>query len=404
MDILQTLPEIDPRHVGITGGSMGAILSASVCGIEPRVHKAFLMLGGCDVRKIILTAHETRKLRAFIEALPAEPRERVLACVDRLDPIHAKDALRRLAEAGRLRMTCAELDQVVPPECSRRLAEAAGFAERVTWLKGMDHYSAMAGFPQIVEEAAAFFGEEVPPDWRPPEGEGEKSAPELLGVFLSGLAAFLGGEPVTERAHMVGLETEAAVGGKTYRASCDLARGTGGRFKLTGTFPEVGRAGLGLGEHPWLLGAGKRVFLGSVDAREGATAASLVTPQRLMKLRVGAGTLAVAALSPEALKQYYSLGDVKRANGERVVEVTIDHKKARGRLELTFTRDGTPLNAAWSFGGTSGKARFSHWRPNAVTDDAVFEPPPELPRQEVRQEDVLRMFAAVLEFAVEATE
>jgi hypothetical protein len=29
---------------------MGAIQSASVCGIEPRIHKAFLMLGGCDVR------------------------------------------------------------------------------------------------------------------------------------------------------------------------------------------------------------------------------------------------------------------------------------------------------------------------------------------------------------------
>jgi hypothetical protein len=51
-----------------------------------------------------------------------------------------------------------------------------------------------------------------------------------------------------------------------------------------------------------------------------------------------------------------------------------------------------------------GTARFSHWRLHAVTDDALFEPPPDLPRQAVLQEDVLRMFAAVFEFAVEATE
>ena len=86
VDIMQSLPGVDPTRVGITGVSMGAILSATVCGVEPRIHKAFLMLGGGDVREIIMTAHETRKLRAFIEKLSPEARERVFACIDRLDP------------------------------------------------------------------------------------------------------------------------------------------------------------------------------------------------------------------------------------------------------------------------------------------------------------------------------
>jgi hypothetical protein len=34
----------------------------------------------------------------------------------------------------------------------------------------------------------------------------------------------------------------------------------------------------------------------------------------------------------------------------------------------------------------------------------VFDAPAALPRKEVRQEDVLHMFASVFEFAVEATE
>jgi hypothetical protein len=70
----------------------------------------------------------------------------------------------------------------------------------------------------------------------------------------------------------------------------------------------------------------------------------------------------------------------------------------------TFSADGTRLGASWAFGEAVGTARFSHWRLHAVTDDALFEPPPDLPRHAVLQEDVLRMFAAVFEFAVEATE
>jgi hypothetical protein len=140
-----------------------------------------------------MTAHETRKLRAFIEQLQPEARERVFACLERLDPIRAQDGLKRLAQADRLRMTCAELDQVVPPACSRRLAEAAGFADRVTWLTGMDHYSAMAGFPKIMEEVVAFFGKDVP-QVAAAQTNGEKSAPSVGGFSVRPLSALLGGE------------------------------------------------------------------------------------------------------------------------------------------------------------------------------------------------------------------
>jgi hypothetical protein len=123
-----------------------------------------------------------------------------------------------------------------------------------------------------------------------------------------------------------------------------------------------------------------------------------------MKMRVAVGALAAASFTPEALKQYYTLGEVKNANGERLVEVKVNHKKTRGNLDLAFSADGTPLSASWTFGDVTGTARFSHWRLNAVSDDALFEPPPDLPRQPVLHEDVLRMFAAVFEYLVEATE
>ena len=91
-------------------------------------------------------------------------------------------------------------------------------------------------------------------------------------------------------------------------------------------------------------------------------------------------------------------------DGERVVEVKVDYRKVKGTLSLTFAKDATPLGAAWVFGDASGKVRFTHWRQNAVADESVFDAPAGLPRKEVRQEDLLRMFASVFEFAVEATE
>ena len=405
VDILQAMRQINPQRVGITGISMGAIQSASVCGREPRIHKAFLTLGGCDIKKIVLTAHETRRMKAFIEGLPQEEQKRIWACIDRLDPIQAKDALRKLADGGNLRMVCAEKDEVVPPECGQRLADAAGFGNRVTWLPGMGHYTAMASFPQIMTDVVAFFCADVPAAWRPPEGNGAKTPVELLGLFLSGLATLAGGQPAAGTAHMAGVEADVDAGGKTYHAAFDYMRGDQGCFKLAGDFPVVGKAGLGQGEYPWLIGGGKTVFCGTIDRKAGCcTADSLVSPERLMRYRVAVGMFAGAGLSPEALKQYYTLGEAPGTNGERVVEVKVDYRKVKGTLNLIFAKDATPLGAAWVFGDSRGKVRFTHWRLNAVADESVFDAPAGLPRKEVRQEDLLRMFASVFEFAVEATE
>ncbi len=404
VDIVQSLPEVNPEHVGITGISMGAVQSAAVCGREPRIGKAFLTLGGCDIRQVIETAHETRRMRSFILGLPEAERDRVWACVERLDPIHAAGALRRLAERDGLRMVCAENDQVIPPSCGKRLAEAAGFAERVTWLAGMDHYTAMAGFPRIMDEVVAFFSADVPSSWKPPEANGGPDGFARIGGFLSGLAALAGGEPKPGTAHMVGFSGEATVGGKRHEAVCEFVRGASGRCRLTGTFPQVGRAGFGIGEYPWLMGAGSRVFCGTRDDGGPRHPSALVQEQRLMRFRVGVGALAGVALSPEALKQYYTLAESKLPGGEQAVEIRVDYKRTRGTLRWVFARDGTPREVVWDFGESSGRVRFTHWRLGAVADDSLFEVPQGMARQEVRREDLLRMLAAVFEYAVEATE
>lgn len=404
VDILNAMETVDPEHIGITGISMGAVQAASVCGREPRVSKAFLTLGGCDIRHVIMTAHETRRIRAFIQGLSEESRARVWEIIERNDPIMAKDALRKLAQKGGLRMVCAAEDEVIPPECGRKLAEAAGFADGVTWLEGMGHYSAMAGFPSIMTDIVSFFGADVPAAWQPPANNGEKSAFELLGGFLSGLSSFMGGEPRADTAHMVGVRADVKAGGKRYKGAFDLVRGGEGRFKLTGDFPEIGKAGLGAGDYPWLTGAGQKVFCGTLEPVASGAFAQMVLPERLMRFKVGVGALAGVALSPEALKEYYSMEDNRAADGQCDLTMKVAHKHVKGTLRWSFAKDGTPKQVEWVFKESEGKAVFTHWRLNAVTDDSVFREPAGLTRHEVRQEDVWRMFASVFEFAVEATE
>jgi len=405
VDVMQAMPEVDARHVGITGISLGALQASTVCAVEPRIHKAFLTLVGCDVKQVIQTAHETRAMRAAIAAFSPQDQERVWACIDRQDPIRSKAALRRLASKGNLRMVCAENDQVLPPEGGRKLAEAAGCADQVIWLKGMDHYTAMAGFPKVLEEVVAFFGTEVPASWKQPENQGVPSPMDTVGQFLSGLATILGGQPTTNRAHMVGVDAKVTVASKTYEARFDYACADQGRFKLTGVFPEVGKAGLGLGRYPWLIGGGKVVFCGTEGIVPGRLPSDFILPQLLMRFQIGAGLLAGAALAPEALKPYATVTETNGAHGERVLELAVKHKRTKGMVQLAFSPfDTMPRWISWAFDESSGHVTFTHWRLNMLADDSVFDAPSGLPQKMVLQEDVVRMFAAVFQYAMEATE
>jgi hypothetical protein len=124
----------------------------------------------------------------------------------------------------------------------------------------------------------------------------------------------------------------------------------------------------------------------------------------MLKFRAVSGVLGVAALAPEILAKYWTLEEIQQTNGNRTVAVHVDYKRTQGTLKLDFAKDATPLRADWTFGNAVGRARFTHWKLNSAVADAVFEPPAELQSQDVRQEDLLRMFGAAFEFVVETLE
>lgn len=407
MDILGALPGVDPEKVSITGISMGAVQAATFAGVDPKVHKAWITLGGGNLREIIMTARETRGIRAYIASLSDSDQEKVWQAVEKHEPLNVASGIKRLVARDAFRMLCAAEDEVVSPAFSRALAAAVGIEDQIIWLPGMGHYTALASFADIVDDICSFFGSDVPPDWQPaPITAEHPTAHQLLGKLLASIAAMLGEEPQEGRAHMCGFSAGVKLDGNSYEGKLALLRGTDGKFKIDGDFPVVGKAGVGCGSYPWIAGASNVVFCGTVtgeDEKETGIA-NMISTERLMRFRVATGALAGAALAPEVLQDYYSLEEQTLDNGQRKLTLTIKFKKTAGRVTTVFARDNTPRLVEWDFPGLSGEIRPSYWKLNSIADDSIFDAPPEMQQKAVSRSDAQRMLAAFFEYLLEAIE
>ena len=166
VDLLASRPEIDPQRIGITGISLGGIIAATAIGGEPRLHRAALLLAGGDLLDIINHARETRPIVEMLARLPPAGRAAIEAKLTQVDPLRFAPAVRNRARAGRVLMINASQDEVVPRRCTEKLAEALGIADRVVWLEGLGHYTALAELPRALRITADFFAQDLPEEER----------------------------------------------------------------------------------------------------------------------------------------------------------------------------------------------------------------------------------------------
>ncbi len=398
-DIVQSLPGVDRGKLGVTGISLGAVRAGALCAFEPRIQRAYLSLVAGDLERIIMTARETRDLRAFIEQVEESDRERIWQCVRRQDPLNATPRLRELAAAGRLRMVRAENDEIMPPDCALKLFDAVGYPESHICLKGMGHYSAMAGLSGIMDDLTAFFAADMPEGWKPPPRDNGITAVSLLGTLLKDIASLIAARPKPGGAHMAGVKVSFEQEGKGESFHCDLSLGSEGRFKIDGVFPAVGRAGLGRCDFPWISGGG-RVFCGTDGAAQAPTLTALIGDEAMLKYRMAAGLAAGASLSPDLINSY-AKAEIRREPQALVLALESVHKDISGSVAIVFDSVGRhPKSAKWQIGQNRGEVEFTHWQIDAAAHDSLFEPGAELVRQEVRCDDVLQMFASVFRFLV----
>jgi len=406
-DVLAARPEVDPGRLGVSGISLGAIIAAAACGNEPRLQRAEFILGGGQLKQILESAREARGLKATLDRLTPEQRARVDAALARVEPLAHAAALRRLAAQGRLLMVNAAEDEVIPADCTKALAAAAGFTDGVVWLPGMGHYTAMAALPEIIDRTVTFFAADLPAQIVPPPAatNGELAPMQALAAIIEQLVSMLERVPSEGHCHLLdGTADITLKNGKRESYRVAYARGSGSQFRLAASpIPEVGTLAMGNGASPWLVSRDGTLFLGAREHDPAASMTPMLDVQQLIKLRVLAGAALALTAAPEAFAQYLQVVDVAAGQGaERVIEFTLNHPHAKGTGRVRFRRDTlAPAEISFSVGGVQGAVAVRQWALDTLGSAELFREPTSAKVREVPQQDLLRMFAASLNFLME---
>jgi dienelactone hydrolase len=131
-DFLRAMPEVDPDRVGAVGVSLGAIVTSLARGVDTRLGRTVLVIGGGDFGRLLAESPEAKELLAKAQGVVrAEELAEVLRPVDPLtfaSRIRTEDIL----------MLNARRDEVIPQACTLSLWEALG-QPRIRWFN-CGHY------------------------------------------------------------------------------------------------------------------------------------------------------------------------------------------------------------------------------------------------------------------------
>ncbi len=405
VDILIARPEVTADRIGIAGGSLGAIISAGVCGFEPRIERVFLLMGGGNLEKIFRNpCRETEPFRKLLEKLSDEEQKATLQKLQRFDPISQSEALQRLSRNGKMKMICAAEDEVIPPASSRELADAAQCD--IIWLPGVNHYTVATQSGFIFAELADFFSTNPMLTWRPAGKNGkvdnETMGLRLLAGFFRDLNLILGGVPSEGHAHHLGMTVKLASNGNNFNGELKLSRGPQGWYKVYADIPKLGQGWIGQGEFPWMAGAKDSLYVGSLNATSGQNLEMFISPGQLMNYQMGLGIMATGAMAPEMLKKYARLTVTREAEKMIRVAVDIQYPKFNSRLHLLFGQNGRPESGHFQAKNVMASFKITSWELDDPTHAAFFSPLEERQSQPVNQQDVLRMSAAIFERLLES--
>lgn len=138
--ILASRPEVDGNRIGITGISMGGIMAALAAGVDGEFARVVPILAGGDVASIIFHAHETRKVRAAMQAKGMD-RDAAAEALEGVDPLTFAARI----GTGRCLMVNAANDEVIPKGTTEKLRAAMG-EPQILWLPA-GHYTSLTYYP-----------------------------------------------------------------------------------------------------------------------------------------------------------------------------------------------------------------------------------------------------------------
>ena len=416
VDVLASRPEIDPQRIGVMGISLGGILAAAAAEKDSRISRATLILSGGDLLPVIHHARETRELSDLLRGLPPDRRTRIEQAIQEIDPLRHADLLRDRALAGNVLMINAADDEVIPRACTEKLATALGLSDRVLWLKGLGHYTAMAELPRSLQATVDFFARDLPPGVKPATAAtGNRSPQHTVVRLLQQCSDLLLADPKPGCCHLADIQmTSTSKDRKKIEGRLRLTRGPKPKFQVHCEAPGLGQVSLGYGAYPWMASAQQIVFKGcradaapndnasQSDSRNSpADPLAYVDPKHLTKLRMLSGVLAAVAMAPDVLDRWVMISE-DSADAEPAIRI-VRKDRPQDQVRLVFQADGvTPRSATVAVEGFRGTVVFHAWQFDAAANDGMFQEPAARPSKDVSSDDLVRMFSAAFTFAVES--
>jgi len=146
-------PEVDAKQLGVTGISLGGIISALAAPAEPRFGKVAIFLGGGNLGEMVWN-HTNRAARAFRKSWLSrgETRESFLKKVKPVDPV----TYGHLLKDRKVLMVAAKNDTIVPPKSTLALWKSMGRKPKLVWLDA-GHISAALYLYGEMERLGRFF-------------------------------------------------------------------------------------------------------------------------------------------------------------------------------------------------------------------------------------------------------
>ncbi|MDR3619575.1 MAG: prolyl oligopeptidase family serine peptidase [Paludisphaera borealis] len=153
---LATRPDVDPDRLGVTGISLGGIVSSLVVSVDPQIRSGALLLAGGDLSKVLWDMPETAPFRKMWTE-SGRTVDDLKRLTDPYDPLTYAAGM-----AGkRVLMIAGNVDEVVPPASAKALWEAGGKPPIVWYDCG--HYSAVGYLLPAIRQTVDFLGGGDPP-------------------------------------------------------------------------------------------------------------------------------------------------------------------------------------------------------------------------------------------------
>lgn len=298
-------------------------------------------------------------------------------------------------------MVNAANDEVVPRQCTERLAAELGIADRVVWLEGLGHYTAMAAMPDTLERTVRFFGQDLPGDVQVSMEKKPPTSVQIALGLIQRVATIMGDVPEEGRCHVldatVSVRDEAD--DEVFAADVFLARDRGGRFKVDARTDLVGRIAMGGGSGLWLL-AQETLLKGKDAETPEAQSPGLISDSDLTKIRTVAGALKAATMAPGIFEQLFAVAEESGEDGRAIIHVARrDGSPERLRLILDEDRSTVrEVQIEWRDGRATVKLKAL--QDNAPSHDGLFRPAVASRVKEVSNDDLRKVFRAIVDFGM----